>query len=87
MNKLPLFATAAALTLALGACASSGDNMAKETAAADTEQCFGVAKAGANDCKSGSHDCAGHATVAGDPNSFILVPAGTCEKIAGGKLA
>ena len=54
--------------------------------AADTEMCFGVAKAGANDCKSGSHDCAGHSTVDRDPASFIVVPAGTCEKLVGGKL-
>jgi len=54
--------------------------------AADGEQCFGIAKAGMNDCKSGSHDCAGHATMDADPVSFVVVPAGTCEKIAGGSL-
>jgi uncharacterized membrane protein len=53
---------------------------------ADTEQCFGVAKAGGNDCKAGSHDCAGHSTMDRDPASFIVVPAGTCEKLAGGML-
>ena len=42
------------------------------------------AQAGANDCKAGSHDCAGHATKDRDPASFILVPAGTCEKLVGG---
>ncbi len=52
--------------------------------AAEQEKCFGVAKAGANDCKSASHDCAGHATKDRDPASFILVPAGTCEKLVGG---
>ncbi len=54
--------------------------------AADTEMCFGVAKAGGNDCKAGSHDCAGHATVDRDPASFIVVPAGTCTKLVGGSL-
>ena len=52
--------------------------------AQDTEQCFGVAKAGKNDCKAGAHDCKGMSTVNSDPQSFVLVPVGTCEKIAGG---
>jgi uncharacterized membrane protein len=52
--------------------------------AQDTEQCFGVAKAGKNDCKAGAHDCAGKSTVDSDPQSFVLVPVGSCEKIAGG---
>ena len=54
--------------------------------AADTEMCYGVAKAGANDCKAGAHDCAGMSKVDRDPASFIVVPAGTCEKLAGGSL-
>lgn len=54
--------------------------------AAEGEQCFGIAKAGKNDCKSGAHDCAGHSTADADPASFIVVPAGTCEKIVGGSL-
>jgi uncharacterized membrane protein len=54
--------------------------------AQDGEQCFGVAKAGKNDCKAGAHECAGHSTADADPASFIVVPAGTCEKIVGGSL-
>ena len=54
--------------------------------AQDTEQCFGVAKAGKNDCKAGAHDCKGLSTVDSDPQSFVLVPVGTCEKIAGGSM-
>ena len=54
--------------------------------AQETEQCFGVAKAGMNDCKAGSHSCKGQSTVDADPQSFVLVPVGTCEKIAGGTM-
>ena len=54
--------------------------------AQETEQCFGVAKAGKNDCKAGSHDCAAQSTADADPQSFVVVPKGTCEKIAGGSL-
>jgi uncharacterized membrane protein len=52
--------------------------------AADSEKCYGVAKAGKNDCKTDSHSCAGASKTDRDPASFIAVPAGSCEKIAGG---
>lgn len=50
------------------------------------EKCFGVAKAGKNDCSSNksAHSCAGQATKNNDPMDFVAVPKGTCEKIAGG---
>lgn len=54
----------------------------------DMEQCFGIAKAGKNDCSSNksAHSCAGQATRDNDPMDFVAVPKGTCDKIAGGKL-
>ena len=50
------------------------------------EKCFGIAKAGKNDCsvKGSTHSCAGHATKDSDPNDFVAMPKGTCEKIANG---
>ena len=48
------------------------------------EKCYGVAKAGLNDCQTASHSCAGTATKDMDHASWIYVPAGTCAKIAGG---
>ncbi len=56
-------------------------------AQAADERCFGIAKAGQNDCKAGSHACAGQATVDGAAYDYIIVPAGTCDKIAGGSTA
>ena len=52
------------------------------------EKCYGIAKAGKNDCasKGASHACAGQATKDGDKTSFVVVPAGTCDKIVGGSL-
>ena len=52
----------------------------------DMEKCFGIAKTGMNDCsgKKSSHSCAGQATKDNDPNDFVAVPKGTCDKIAGG---
>lgn len=49
----------------------------------DHEKCYGIAQAGKNDCQTATHSCAGSATKASDPASWIYVPAGTCGKIAG----
>ena len=47
-------------------------------------RCYGINAIGRNDCASGAHSCAGQATKARDPNSFVLLPVGDCSKIAGG---
>jgi uncharacterized membrane protein len=54
----------------------------------EMEKCFGIAKAGMNDCSSNksAHSCAGQATRSNDPMDFVAVPKGTCAKIAGGSL-
>jgi uncharacterized membrane protein len=51
-----------------------------------TEACFGIARAGKNDCKTHAHVCAGWSRHDGDPGAYIYVPAGTCERIVGGRL-
>ena len=48
------------------------------------EKCYGIAKAGLNDCQTANHSCAGTSTKGMDRASWIYVPAGTCGKIAGG---
>jgi uncharacterized membrane protein len=48
--------------------------------------CYGINAVGRNDCAAGVHSCAGQATMARDPKSFVLLPAGDCQKIAGGSL-
>ena len=52
------------------------------------EKCFGVAKAGKNDCagSKSAHACASHSAQSGDPLDWVVVPKGTCNKIAGGSL-
>ena len=83
MNKRHALIAAALATVCAGASAAD-----KPAAEPQQEKCFGVAKAGHNDCASanGSHSCAGEAktdNAAGDWNS---VAKGTCEKM-GGKLS
>jgi uncharacterized membrane protein len=73
MNRRSLnLALAGSLTTALALLAVPAN-------AADTEQCYGVALKGQNDCKAGAHDCKGMSTVDYDGESFKLVPKGTCE--------
>jgi uncharacterized membrane protein len=49
------------------------------------EKCYGINAVAKNDCAEGAHSCAGQATQARDPKSFVLLPAGDCSKIQGGK--
>lgn len=56
-------------------------------AAADTqdmEKCYGISKAGKNDCSTGKEGCAGSAKKDAQGDAFLLLPKGTCEKIVGG---
>jgi uncharacterized membrane protein len=46
------------------------------------EKCYGVAKAGHNDCKAGAGTtCAGTSAADYQRNAWKLVPAGTCTHI------
>ena len=65
-----------------GAAVIAPDVQAKE----GFEKCAGIVKAGKNDCAANGHSCAGKAKKDGDANEWIYVPAGTCNKIVGGKV-
>jgi uncharacterized membrane protein len=80
MNQRFLIAAAAASLLAAGI-AQAGPVAPK----AGHEKCFGIAKAGQNDCANlaGTHACAGTATVAGDLGDWKYVPTGTCTDMKG----
>ena len=82
MDHQMIIRSALAGLIALGA--AGGTAIAAEQA--NQEKCFGVAKAGENDCASGNHACAGHATKDKDPGDWKMVANGTCEKM-GGKLS
>lgn len=62
--------------------ASAPDAHAME---AGMEKCYGVAKAGANDCGTDRHSCAGQAVKDGDPSEWVAVPQGLCDRLVGGK--
>lgn len=58
----------------------------KRAASEHLVKCYGINAVGRNDCAAGAHSCAGQATRANDPASFVLLPQGDCGKIAGGSL-
>jgi uncharacterized membrane protein len=74
--------TAVGLALAMQAPTVRAQGMAKDK----LEKCYGINVVAKNDCAEGAHSCAGQATQARDGKSFVLLPAGDCAKIQGGKL-
>ncbi|HKK13404.1 MAG TPA: DUF2282 domain-containing protein, partial [Gammaproteobacteria bacterium] len=50
------------------------------------QKCYGINKAHMNDCKSADHGCKGMASKSRDPDSFVYLPKGVCQKIAGSSL-
>ena len=84
MNNRHILTAAIGGLLALGL---AGNASAAEKKV-EMEKCFGIAKAGMNDCSSNksAHSCAGHSTKSNDPLDFVAVPKGTCDKIAGGTM-
>jgi uncharacterized membrane protein len=50
---------------------------------ADKEKCYGIAKAGQNDCGTATHACAGLAKKDNAPDEWKMVAKGTCTKLGG----
>lgn len=79
MNQRLILSSALASVLALGLVGNAA------AAAGDKEACYGIAKAGQNDCQnlSGSHSCAGQAKMDNDPTDWKNVAKGTCKDMKG----
>ncbi len=76
-----VLASAISGVLALGA-----SMVATPALAAEKEKCYGVAKAGQNDCATKTSSCAGTSTVDNQGDAFIALPKGLCDRLAGGSL-
>lgn len=50
------------------------------------EKCYGVVKAGMNDCGNAQHNCGGEAKINSAKNEWVNMPTGLCNKIVGGSL-
>ena len=77
-NKL--MQSAIASVLAIGTVHAAD---AQDTTGGAREKCYGVAKAGQNDCGTARHSCAGKAARDNAPDEWKYVPKGTCQSIGG----
>ena len=80
MPSRTLLQSAIAGVVALGIAQAAQGQDAK---AQPKEKCYGIAKAGQNDCGTARHSCAGKATKDNAPDEWKYVPKGTCEKLGG----
>ena len=80
MTQKPIVAAAIAGLFALAA----GGAMSQDLKPGQ-EKCWGVAKAGQNDCGSNktAHSCAGQSKADYDPNDFKMLKAGSCMQMGG----
>jgi len=81
MNQRLIVSSALASVMALGLIShASADDKA-----AGKEKCFGIAKAGQNDCAnlSGSHSCAGQTKADMSSDDWKYVAKGTCKEMKG----
>lgn len=78
MNQRAMIAAAAASLISLAF-------VATPAVAQEKEKCFGIAKAGQNDCASisGVHSCAGQSKVDNDKGEWKYVAKGTCMQMKG----
>jgi uncharacterized membrane protein len=69
-----------ALVAAVGLSVASG---AVAAAAEKPEKCYGIVKAGKNDCGTSKHGCAGVAKADNAADEWLFMPKGLCDKIVG----
>ena len=78
---------ASAMVAALGmSLAQSGQAGPAPKPKFDAEKCYGIAKAGQNDCQTANSACAGTSRRDAQKDAWIYVPVGTCERMVGGSL-
>ena len=76
-------AIAGAITGLIAMTAATGGQAATEK----MEKCYGVVKAGKNDCQTSAAACAGSATKDGQKDAWLYLPKGSCEKLVGGSVS
>ncbi len=72
---------AVALSMALQASAQGGPAPVPKF---DHEKCYGIAKAGKNDCQTANSSCAGTSRRNAQGDAWVYLPKGSCEKVVGG---
>lgn len=77
----------ALITTAIGGLLALAASPAVLAQAEKMEKCYGVVKAGKNDCQTAASACAGTSKKDNQKDAWIYLPKGSCEKIVGGSLA
>ena len=80
-------ATLSVLAAAAIGSAIAMTNTALAQAKDEKEKCYGVSRAGKNDCQTPTSSCAGTSKKDAEARAFLLVPKGTCEKLVGGSVS
>jgi uncharacterized membrane protein len=90
MNKRdPLIRSAVAAALLAASSLALAQRVPGTGAEADRpndEQCAGVVKGGQNDCATSRNECHGHVKEDNNPEAWIYVPKGLCQKITGARV-
>jgi uncharacterized membrane protein len=86
METWTMKTTNALLGTAIAGLIAAGAASTANAAPPPMEKCYGIVKAGKNDCQTASSACAGTAPKDGQADAWIYIPKGTCEKIVGGSL-
>ena len=81
-TKTLMMSAAVGGLVAMGAVSTAA--VAADEGKAAMEKCYGVAKAGKNDCAGKAHACAGQSKADSAGDEYISVPKGTCEKLVNG---
>ena len=86
MKKATNIALATAVTslVALAGTALTTTNVSAADKSDIKEKCYGVAKAGKNDCATKTTSCAGSSKTDSQKDAFIMVPKGLCDRLTGG---
>ena len=82
-NLIIASAVAAALALPLISDAQGGPAPKPKF---EAEKCYGIAKAGNNDCQTANSSCAGTSKRDSQGDAWIYMPAGACAKVVGASL-
>ncbi len=85
MSNIKITTLVSLLAASFSVNANAQDDHNKDKPTAEKEKCYGIAKAGKNDCAAadGSHSCAGYAKKDADGREWVLFPKGTCDRIVG----
>ncbi|MEO8309519.1 MAG: DUF2282 domain-containing protein [Pseudomonadota bacterium] len=84
--KTTVLSTALGSLLALGAITTVA-GAAEKADDSNTEKCYGIAKAGKNDCAGAAHACSGQSKTNASGKEWVKLPKGTCDRLVGGSLA